>query len=358
MLTPRENLLRLLKKQGYEWIPVEFELCDSLEKQFHYEHGENVDYRDYYNIPWRKMPKLIPDNPDRECFLSFHAPEDGIIIDNLDEWGVGRKTTKDSMHITKMYSPLRHANELDELENYPFPTFSTKKNPDVAAQVKALHDRGLAAVADVQCTVWENSWYIRGMEPLMMDLLCDYDMAAYVLDKVTNAAIQRAKLYVQAGVDILYVGDDVGTQRALMMSEKTYVEWLKPRIKLVIDAARSINKDVIVCYHSCGYIEPLIPHLIDVGIDVLNPIQPECMDFKSIYDKYNDKISFHGTIGTQTTMPFGTPQEVKDLVKYNLDIASKKGGLLVTPTHVLEPEVPWQNIEAYVEACREYTAGR
>ena len=97
-----------------------------------------------------------------------------------------------------------------------------------------------------------------------------------------------------------------------------------------------------------------IPDLIDCGIDVLNPIQSECMDFAKIYRTYGGKLSFHGTIGTQTTMPFGTPQEVKAQVWKNLNIAKKYGGLFVAPTHLLEPEVPWENIRAYAEACSAY----
>ncbi len=111
---------------------------------------------------------------------------------------------------------------------------------------------------------------------------------------------------------------------------------------------------MIVFYHSCGFIEPLIPHLIDAGVDVLNPIQSECMDFGEIYEKYGDRISFHGTIGTQTVMPHGTPEEVIAEVHKNLDIAGPKGGLMVAPTHLLEPEVPFENVLAYVEACRTY----
>jgi uroporphyrinogen decarboxylase len=98
----------------------------------------------------------------------------------------------------------------------------------------------------------------------------------------------------------------------------------------------------------------LIPELIDAGIDVLNPIQPECMDAVEIFKEYAGSLAFNGSIGTQTTMPFATPQEVKDTVKRNLDAVGESGGLLCCPTHMLEPEVPWENIEAYAEACREY----
>ena len=139
-----------------------------------------------------------------------------------------------------------------------------------------------------------------------------------------------------------------------MMDERLYCNYLKPRLRRVINAARAINPDLIVFYHCCGYLEPFIDHLIDVGVDVLNPIQPESMDFEHIHAKYGDQLSFHGTIGTQTTMPFGTVEDVRREVFRNLDIAGSHGGLLVCPTHMLEPEVPWENIRAYLLACRDY----
>lgn len=181
------------------------------------------------------------------------------------------------------------------------------------------------------------------------------EMAAWVLDRVTEQAIVRARSFAKAGVDILYVGDDVGMQKGPMMSLEMYETWLKPRLARVISAAKEIDSKILIFYHSCGDATQFIPDLIDCGVDVLNPIQSECMDFGEIYRKCGGKISFHGTIGTQTTMPFGTPEEVKEAVWKNLDMAAERGGLFVAPTHLLEPEVPWENIMAYVEACREYT---
>lgn len=113
-------------------------------------------------------------------------------------------------------------------------------------------------------------------------------------------------------------------QRTIMMSKNLYQTWLKPRLKKVVDAARAIRPDVIIFYHSCGFVEPFIEDLIEAGIDVLNPVQPECMDFGEIHAKYGDRLSFHGTIGTQTTMPFGTPEQVRAEVFRNLDIAGRK----------------------------------
>lgn len=354
MSTPRENLLRLLTRQGYDRTPYEFALCKSLEEHFDQEVGGGQDYMAYFGMPWKRLPDLIPDDDDRSRFLPYHAPGDHIALEELDEWGVGHRATPSSMHMTQMFCPLRSDDSPEAAANYPLPTYSTEKNPDLKKQVEALIAKGLAPVGNMQCTVWETAWYIRGMENLMVDMMSEEEQAEILLDRVTEMSIERARLYVEAGVDILYLGDDVGMQQSLMMSEALYTTWIKPRLKRVIDAAKAVNPNVIVFYHSCGYVEPLIPHLIEAGIDVLNPVQPECMDFEEIYNKYGDKISFHGTIGTQTTMPFGTPEEVKAMVKRNLDIAGERGGLFVAPTHLLEPEVPWENIRAYMDACREY----
>jgi uroporphyrinogen decarboxylase len=102
----------------------------------------------------------------------------------------------------------------------------------------------------------------------------------------------------------------------------------------------------------------LIPNLIEAGIDILNPVQPECMPFDRIHKKFGQHLSFNGTLGTQTTMPFGTPKDVRATVLKNLELAGPAGGLYCCPTHLLEPEVPWANVEAYVAACKEFrTAG-
>ncbi len=188
----------------------------------------------------------------------------------------------------------------------------------------------------------------------MTEMAMDDEKAVFLLDKITDLACFRAKKYAAAGADIIALGDDVGMQQAIMMSKGMYSAWLQPRLKKVIDSAKAVKPDVIIQYHSCGHVTELIPEFIAAGIDVLNPVQPECMDAIEVFSQYKGSLSFNGSLGTQTTMPYATPQEVKDTVRRNLDAAGQQGSLLCCPTHMLEPEVPWKNIEAYVEACRDY----
>lgn len=355
-MSPRENLLRLLRRQGYEHNPVEFALCPSLVDTYRARTGGDLSYGDYFAFAHREVD--APTIPGREGtdWLRYYPDgvKDGTTIHPL--WGIAFEPGSEAAkHMTHMRHPLALIDSLEELQAYPFPDFSQADTSRLAPQVQAIQARGLAAYALLSCTIWETSWYMRSMEALMMDMATDDEKAVFLLDTVTEASCQRIVAYAQAGVDFVQLGDDIGMQSRIMMSEEFYREWLKPRLARVIAAGKAINPDLIIAYHSCGYVLPLIPDLIEVGVDVLNPVQPECMDFSEVHAAFGDRLSFWGTIGTQTTMPFGTPDEVKAMVHRNLEIAGPQGGLWCAPTHVLEPEVPWENILAYVEACREYT---
>ena len=352
-MTNRENFLSLLRRQGFERVPVEFSLCPHLVEVCKEKLGVD-DYVEYFGMPWRNVEDLRLLDHDVEKYRKYYEKKPLAEGADIDLFGVGHEKSPNSMHMTYMRHPMELFNSVEEIESYPFPDYASADGSHQAEQVRRIKEQDLIALGNMQTTIWESAWYMRSMEELFCDMMAEDEMAEVLLDKVTELSLIRAKAYVKAGVDVLFLGDDIGMQHTIMMSEELYCTWLKPRLKKIIDEVKKINPEVIVFYHSCGFVEPLIPHLIEAGIDVLNPIQSECMDFEEIYRKYGDKISFHGTIGTQTVMPHGTPKEGKETVWRNLDIAGDKGGLFVAPTHLLEPEVPFENILAYVEACQTY----
>ena len=350
-MTNIENFLSLVRRKGYEKVPVDFKPCPSLAKKFD-EYVKSSGFE--YKKTMVDIPDLVPKFAGREEFLNYypHSFKDGT---KIDMYGVAHEPgSAAAFHMTKMYHPMESFDSVEQVMEYPLPDY-TGANPEKQIEaIKKAHSEDVVAVGNMQITVWERSWYMRGMENLMADMMFDDPIAEAVLDRVTDISVKRAESFARNGVDVLFVGDDIGMQHTIMMSEALYSGWLKPRIKKVISAAKAINPDIVVFYHSCGFVTPLIPHLIDVGIDVLDPVQPECMDFGEIHKEFGDRLSFHGTIGTQTTMPFGTPDDVRREVFKNLDIAGDKGGLFVAPTHLLEPEVPVENLVAYINACRDY----
>lgn len=356
-MTERENFFSIIRRTGYERVPVMYSFCPYLQETCNHKVEELYREIGFTPSPMVDVRGVPVKDSSTEKFLKYYGPLKGGTT--IDIYGVANEPgSAAAMHMTHMLHPLEKMETLEELEAYPFPEFVLDEE-DVSRQLdrnNELIKKDKVLCGNMQCTIWETAWYMRGMEVLMMDMMSEDEMAEFVLDKVTKLSVQRAEYFVRTGAEVLYLGDDVGMQRSVMMSKDLYQTWLKPRLKQVVDAARAINPDVIIFYHSCGFIEPFIEDLIEVGVDVLNPVQPECMDFREIHEKYGSRISFHGTIGTQTTMPFGTPEEVRAEVFKNLDIAGKKGGLLVSPTHLLEPEVPWENIRAYIQACRDYTS--
>ena len=355
-LSPRENLLSLYRRQGYEYAPAEIMLCPAQARAFtqHTGRPEN-ELADHFGFPFRGVQGLRQVTADKAEFLRCY-PGGLKPGTNITGWGVAHEpgSSDASKHFTRMRHPLEGDITMDELAAYPFPKLvggNEEQQREQAAQIKG---RGLAAYGHMSCTVWETAWYMRGMEDLLVDMAEGDEKAAFILDAVTDHSEKQAAAFARAGVDLIALGDDIGMQRAPMMGLGMYREYLKPRLARVIRAAREVKPDVLIQYHSCGYAAPFIEDLIEVGVDILNPVQPECMVFAEIHAKYSDRLSFNGTLGTQTTMPFGTPEDVRRVVRENLDIAGACGGLFVCPTHVVEPEVPWENIIAYFAACEEY----
>ena len=357
-MNARENLLSIFRRQGFEYVPVQFYLCPSLCEVFKQRSGSDLSFQDYFELPMREVefPKIIAqESIDWQKFYPDGLKDEVF----FDEWGIAHESGSEAAaHMTRMRHPMAAFDSLEQIQSYPFPDFASVSTDELQKQIDDIHSRGLAAYAAMECTIWETAWYLRDMTKIMMDMAMEDDKAIWLLDKVTELACIRISTFARLGVDVIRIGDDVGMQSALMMSADFYRQFLKPRLAKVIKAAKDVKPDVIMQYHTCGFVTPLIGDFIEAGIDVLNPVQPECMDFAEIYAEFGGNLSFSGTVGTQTTMPFGTPKEVRKVTQRNLEIAGQKGGLLCCPTHLLEPEVPWENIIAYVEACKDFTAAK
>jgi uroporphyrinogen decarboxylase len=140
----------------------------------------------------------------------------------------------------------------------------------------------------------------------------------------------------------------------MMISLSMWQRWLKPRLARLVRAAKEVKLDVKVLYDSDGNFTPAIPGLIDIGVDVLAPIQPECNDSAWLKREYGDQLAFWGSIGVQRTLPFGTPDDVREEVRNQMATLGHGGGLVIAPSHVIPPETPWENVLAFFSAVDEY----
>lgn len=351
MITLREDLLKCLRREGFESVHTDFVFCESQINEFNKRYGHR-DYESHFGLSHRKLEIPVRRNytEGRGQFPREMLPDSTV----FDEYGIGHsKGSAAAFHMTRMHHPLKGA-DLKEIEEYPYPTVDDFRSEDFKDQIRQLKQQGLASLGFMQMTVWEASWYLRSMEELMMDMMMENEAATLLLDKITDFAISKAKAYALAGIDILSLGDDIGTQTTIMMDVDLWEKWLQPRLVKVIKAAKEIKPDILIHYHSCGYILPFIDRLAESGVDILNPIQPECMAFDQVHDLFGSKLSFWGTLGTQQLLPYGTPKEVFDQTLANLKKCGAKGGIVIGPTHMVEPEVPWENLMAIKEAIEEF----
>jgi uroporphyrinogen decarboxylase len=255
-------------------------------------------------------------------------------------------------------NPLAHARTLDDLQAFPFPEEGTARTVDtLRAEVAALHGRGLAVGGNLPHLggeLFESAWRLRGLEAFLLDLVERPDWADYLLDRLTTLAKANAKALAVAGVDVLALDDDVGMPGTMFISPALWRRFFMPRMAGIIRAARAIKPDLCVLYHSDGMIDPILDGLIEIGVNALNPVQPEYMDAQILRRRYGNTLALWGTVGRQTTFSFGSPEEIRREVQLRIETLGRAGLVLCPAYDIDEPDIPWRNIAAFLEAVRQY----
>jgi uroporphyrinogen decarboxylase len=354
-MTKRENCFAVMNHDNPEWILYNISYTPDLHRRVQ-EQLKVADSIHQHGFPGGGISAPYEQKEFKPDFSKYFAdmklPE-GFYIDG---WGIGHIPSS-KYHFDKYIFPMRNFKNPKEVEEYPLPPDPPYEDETYLQALKKSADEikasDLIAVSHVG-SIFESAWYLRGMDNLLADFVLNEDLAAALLDTLTERSIKQARAAGIAGVEFLGTGDDVGMQHRMIMSPDEWRKWLKPRFAKVLAAAKEHKPDMHIKYHSDGFIEPIIPDLIEIGVTILNPVQPECMDPVKLKEQYGDRLSFDGTIGIQTTMPFGTTDDVKREVKHMIETVGKGGGLIIAPTHVLEPEVPVENIKAFLEAVDEY----
>jgi len=275
---------------------------------------------------------------------------------HFDRYGVMHEETE-GLHFTKMIAPLTE-HSLDAIRSFPLPDY---RDLDIyrqaAARIEQIDRKGrLSALALGAETIFEVSWPWYGMEEFLVMLLTELELCEAVYDRWLNVRLWQLEAYAKLGgrYDVLWLGDDIANQHGMLMPPDLWRATLKPRMKTIIECAKRYQPDGLIFYHTDGKATEVVEDLIEIGVDILNPVQPECVDPAEFKLKFGDRLAFWGTIGIQHTLPFGTVEEVRQEVKTRIETVGKGGGLLIGPSHVIEPEVPWENVIAFVEAVKEF----
>lgn len=278
--------------------------------------------------------------------------DDGLLV---NEWGMKFKPV--GLYTEFYVYPLAGATSVADVEKYPIPDPLADGRYDHAAATVKKYGNDYAVVGDLECSMFEMSWYLVGFDKFLMDLSTREAYALALLDRVLEYSTAVGLKLIELGADIIWAGDDYGTQRGLLISPQMWREICKPRIKQMFDAFKKANPDIKLAWHSCGSILPIIPDFIEIGLDILNPLQPMAtgMEPEFIKKEYGKDLAFFGAIDVQNLLPFGSPDEIKAEVTRRIDILGAGGGYIVAPAHNIQPDTSVENILAMYEAVKNYS---
>ncbi len=281
-----------------------------------------------------------------------------------DEWGAVRRMPHGGHWYDLSGSPLEGEITARDISRHAWP------DPSDTARYEGLRERleHLRATSDraiclgLRGSVVHTSQFLRGFEDWYCDMAMDKDLIGSLMDAVLDVLIPVAHRTLElAGdlVDITFVGDDLGTQSGCQVSPSSYREVIKPRQARLFEAMRKGAPNAFIAMHSCGSLHEIIEDLIEIGVQVLNPVQVSAagMDPRVLKDRYGDRLSFWGGIDTQHTLPFGNPDDVRNEVRQRTSVLGEGGGYICSAVHNIQPEVPVENVLAlFDEASKLETA--
>ena len=308
---------------------------------------------DYFDLDIRYAEFDPPDNQDAFRHYLDTLPDD-IHVGNPAQL----RTYHEWQYHPQMGTarPLSRVHSLNELVQYVMPDLSNPiRHAGLAKKVQRWHAQGFAvagAPPHLGGELFETAWRMRGFENFMIDLVYRTELADYLLDQLTSMLIENALILARAGIDILLLDDDVAMPTGLMIGPATWRRHFKDRLARVIQIAREESPELLIFYHSDGNFSRLVPDLVDIGVNVINPIQPDCMDGAVIKREFGDRLAMWGAVGSAYLWDRGTPDQIRSEVKRCIEALGPQG-LLLAPAYDID-FAPFENIVAFIEAVEKY----
>ncbi len=352
MMSPRERVLTALSHEEPDRVPVYVEYTPEARRRALGRLGLGEER-------WEEPVLAETLHHDLLTFqvgpvTGYHLREEA---EYEDEWGIRWRwiaNSAGSRYTEICRHPLADCRDPAEIT---LPDFSAgDRYAGCAGLVQRYGDR-YCIVGSIVCTLFELAWYLRGMERVMLDMCANKDFFHAYLDRLLEWALEAGSRLAALGVDILYVGDDFGSQSTMLISPAMFREFFKPRYARLYSAVKRVNPRLRIAHHSCGHILPIIGDFVEIGLDILNPVQPRSMDPAAVKTKFGRHLTLWGTVDEQRVLPFGTAAEVSEEVKLRLRTVAPGGGFIIAPAHNLQTDTPVENITAFYQtarACGEY----
>lgn len=379
-LTPRERVLTAIHHEQPDRVPIVIGVSNATGIKMKPYKGIKeiigVDAPDEYIYDW---PELGTALVDEDTMRRLHSDVRGVLdlepetvrqrnrerephSDCIDSWGSGQIEITPGDWFPGVH-PLQEAQSIEDLESYP-------DWPDMSDPSRIAHVRDTARrLAEenqyaILATPWllfpfERAYAMQGMETFLLNMARDRDFAAALLKKIAVYCKQLMGPFLGElgdNVDIVKIGDDLGTQESLMISPRMYRDILKPIHADFISFIKARTKAKVL-FHSDGDVATLIDDFVEIGVDILNPIQTSAgtmSDLRSLKKRHGSTIVFCGGIDTHRILPFGTVEEVRQEVKRVIEILGPGGGFMIGAVHTVMNDVPPENVLAMVDAVEEF----
>ena len=348
MMNARENFTLLASGARPAWIPFTMDIGGSegftaaIQQRFERETGA-TDPAEYFDYDFR-----LASIPRRFDGVGRRPRTDAPPGTQFDEWGIGHWAGGAEDTYERMFPPLAAAGSIREIEDYPEPLLDLGV---VDGAVRAFHARGYPVIGYAG-SIYEWSWWLRGMEQFMVDLLEESDLAAAIIAKVSGFTARLALESARAGIDVLAFYDDAGSQSGMQISPTIWRSLIKPAWRRVLGEVRREAPSAVFFLHSCGNITEIVPDIAEAGFHILHPVQPECMDPAAVKAAWGGKLILCATLGAQRSLSLATAEQVRHETARLVETVGADRRCILCPSNRIQPETPWENVVAFAEAAR------
>ena len=257
-----------------------------------------------------------------------------------DANGIIWRASRDGLYDEWVRGPFTDDADLDK---YPWPSLDRIESVESIAKRLAEIDKDLIKFGTFNYPL-KTCWQMRGLENFLCDMLVEPDFAKEIWKKTAEYETEKALRFIKAGGDVVGFSGDIAMQDRMMVSPHAWREIDKPLFADMIAKFKALKPDVLVFYHSDGNMEEVIPDLIEIGVDIIDPIQPESMDVGHIKEKYGKGFTLHGTVSIQRTLPHGTLEDVRREVEHRISLGKGDGGMIIAPSNHVQNDTPLENI--------------
>jgi len=362
-MTSRERMIATLNHERPDRVPIQINLRPELAEEVRRHLGVDTVhealerlgcdfYRDaHVGTHWADYEKRANGKPPgMYAWMGPMVMHDERTFE--DPWGVVERVGEDGKYLEWVSGPFAHT---DDLDGFDWPGEKVIVDaPELPAKVRAMKDEGYWVAGSSGMHPFKQAWRMRGFENFLCDYVANPGFVERLYDRILEHTIAVCRRSAAAGADMLHFWGDVAMQDRMIVPPESWRALDKPAWKRIITETRRVAPDVKFFFHSDGNVTPIIDDIVEVGFDILNPLQPECVNPARVKQTWGDRITLDGGGSVQRTLPMGTVEDVRREVDFLIRCCAYNGGYIFRASNVIGFDCPVENVVTFFETARDY----